>query len=68
MADITDEATELEELQTAVAIQNHKAKPRLQPKGCCHWCGFETDLVFCHSTCEEDHAKYTRALKFKVTE
>jgi hypothetical protein len=65
MADITDEASSLEELQTYVAIQNQLAAPRLLERKICYNCGMHLPEsgLFCDAECRDDYEKIERAKK-----
>lgn len=60
-ADITDQASELEELERAIALANRK-KPTMVFTGECHWCEEPIGSGhFCNSDCREDHERAARA-------
>lgn len=66
-ADISDQATEQEERDRAVAVSNarrHAATPIIRT-GLCHWCEAEInkDGVYCDLWCMADHAKALEAVK-----
>lgn len=68
MADIMDEASELEELQKYVAIQNQLNKPRLAPRMVCHNCGMHLPDpgLFCDADCGEDYELRERAERMRA--
>ena len=67
MADITDEASELEELQNNVAINAQLLKPRLAANNVCHNCNeIITRGIFCDTYCAEDYDSVQWAIKNKV--
>lgn len=74
MADITDDASELEALQTKVAIENQLAHKRLEPKirhgaTLCHNCDEQViDMaLFCPGgECAEDYERAKRAERMKA--
>ena len=67
MADITDEASELELLQNRVAISAQLAKPRLNEKNTCYNCNKTINRgLFCDSYCGEDYDREQWAIKNRV--
>lgn len=74
MADITDEASELEALNNKLAIQKQLSAPRLEPKirhgvtMCCHCDEQIQDMaLFCPGgDCAEDYERAKRAARMRV--
>ena len=74
MADITDDASELEALNNKLAIQKQLSAPRLDPKirhgvTLCHNCDEQvTDMaLFCEGgECAEDYERAKRAERMRV--
>lgn len=74
MADITDEASELEVLQTKVAIENQLARKRLEPKirhgvTMCRHCDEQIQdmALFCPGgDCAEDYERAKRAERMRA--
>lgn len=53
MADLFDQASDLEQLTIDIALQNHQAAPRLKPKGLCYYCSdpVPPTVLFCDADC-----------------
>lgn len=74
MADIMDEASDLEVLQNNVAIQNQLSKPRLEPKirhgvTLCRSCDEQVPdmALFCPGgECAEDYERAKRAERMRA--
>lgn len=63
MSDELDQASELEMLNTQIALANRQ-KPTMAFTGVCHYCEEKVDKgFFCCTECREDYERIERAAK-----
>jgi hypothetical protein len=65
MSDELDQASELEMLNTQIALAN-RPKPTMKFTGACHYCEEKVDKgFFCCPECKDDYERIERAAKHR---